>query len=71
LTNVGTRLGMCFSISGIGALIGSPVGGALLNLNTGHFAHAQVFCAVAMTVSCASFLLARVTKAGCALTIKA
>ncbi len=69
-TKVGTRLGMCFSISGIGALIGSPVGGALLNLNTGHFVHAQVFCAVAMTVSCVSFLLARVTKVGCALTIK-
>jgi len=71
LNKVGTRLGMSFSVAGLGVLIGSPVGGALLNLNTGHFVRAQVFCAVVLTVSCASLVLARVTKVGCAVFVKA
>jgi predicted MFS family arabinose efflux permease len=71
LNKVGTRLGMSFSIAGFGILIGSPVGGALLDLNRGHFVHTQVFCAIAMTVSCTSLVLARVTKFGYAVFIKA
>ena len=70
LNKVGTHLGMSFSIAGIGILIGSPVGGALLNLDTGHFIRAQVFCAVVITISCACLVLARVTKFGCAIMIK-
>jgi predicted MFS family arabinose efflux permease len=71
LENVGTRLGMSFSVAGFGILIGSPVGGALLNLDTGRFVRAQVFCAVVLTVSGASLVLARVTKVGCAVSVKA
>lgn len=70
LNKVGTRLGMSFSMAGIGILIGSPVGGALLDLDTGHFIRAQVFCAVVITISCACLVLARVTKSGCAIMIK-
>ncbi len=70
LNKVGTHLGMSFSIAGIGILIGSPVGGALLNLDTGHFIRTQVFCAVVITISCACLVLARVTKFGCAIMIK-
>jgi len=70
LNKVGTRLGMSFSMAGIGILIGSPVGGALLNLDTGHFIRAQLFCAVVITISCACIVLARVTKSGCAIMIK-
>jgi hypothetical protein len=29
-------------------LVGFPVGGALLNLNTGHYVHMQIFCGVVM-----------------------
>jgi predicted MFS family arabinose efflux permease len=68
---VGTRLGMCFSISGIGVLIGCPVGGALLNLEWGHFIRAQIFCAVVMIVSSAFLVLARVTNSGPNVIIKA
>lgn len=70
LSKAGTRLGMSFSMAGIGILIGSPVGGALLNLDTGHFIRAQVFCAVIITIGCACLVLARVTKSGCAVMIK-
>jgi predicted MFS family arabinose efflux permease len=71
LNKVGTRLGMSFSIAGFGILIGSPVGGALLDLNRGYFVRTQVFCAIAMAVSCTSLVLARVTKFGYAVFIKA
>jgi len=71
LDKVGTRLGMSFSISGIGLLIGSPVGGTLLNLDTGHFVRAQVFCAVVMMASSASLVLARLMHSSSTLLIKA
>ncbi|KAI0292944.1 MFS general substrate transporter [Multifurca ochricompacta] len=70
LRKVGTRLGMSFAVGGLGVLIGSPVGGALLNLKTGEFVHAQVFCAVAMMISCVSLAMARVAKSGFAIMIK-
>ena len=34
---ISARIGMSFGFSGIGALVGSPVEGALLNLQTGHY----------------------------------
>src|SRR6266849_4808771 len=52
LYKVGTRLGMSFSISGFGILVGTPVAGTLLSINKGHFLHAQIFCAASMMVSC-------------------
>jgi predicted MFS family arabinose efflux permease len=39
----GTRLGMGFAISSFGVLIGSPVGGALIEHNNGDYLYAQVF----------------------------
>ncbi|KAI0263581.1 MFS general substrate transporter [Gloeopeniophorella convolvens] len=76
LRTVGTRLGMSFAIAGFGLLIGSPVGGALLNLDTsdlnaGHYIHAQAFCAVILTVSGVMLLLARVARSGTAIMVKA
>lgn len=71
LSKVGTRLGMSFGICGIGVLIGSPVGGALLNLHTGHFFHAQLFGAVVMIISCGCLMLGRVAVSGSTIMIKA
>jgi predicted MFS family arabinose efflux permease len=71
LHKVGTRMGMSFSISGVGILVGTPVAGTLLNINTGHFLHAQVFCAVSMIVSCVCLGLARLAKTGVVVMIKA
>jgi MFS family permease len=47
---VGTRLGMCFIFGGLGILIGNPIAGALLNLQTGVFWKAQLFCAIMVAV---------------------
>jgi predicted MFS family arabinose efflux permease len=70
LHKVGTRLGMSFSISGFGILIGTPVAGTLLNLQTGDFVHAQVFCAASMIASWVCLVLARFAKTGPVVVIK-
>ena len=71
LHKVGTRLGMSFSISGFGILIGTPVAGTLLNIHTGDFVRAQVFCAVSMMISCLCLVLARFAKTGLVVMVKA
>jgi predicted MFS family arabinose efflux permease len=71
LHKVGTRLGMSFSISGFGILVGTPVAGTLLNIDTGHFLRAQIFCAASMMVSCVCLGLARLAKTGAVVIIKA
>lgn len=44
----GTRLGMMWGISSFGSLAGTPVAGALINLHTADFLHAQVFSGCVM-----------------------
>jgi MFS family permease len=70
LSKVGTRIGMSFSVSSLGVLVGSPVGGALLNLHTGHYVRMQVFCAVTLLFACAMLVVARVAKSGLVLMVK-
>lgn len=70
LSKIGTRLGMSFSIAGIGLLIGSPVAGTLLNLNTGHFIPAQVFCGATLMVAFVLLVLTRVVHSGPVIMIK-
>ncbi|KEF62170.1 uncharacterized protein A1O9_00142 [Exophiala aquamarina CBS 119918] len=45
---VGTRLGMSWMGSSIGSVIGAPIAGALANVSTGDFLHAQIFAGVIM-----------------------
>ncbi|KAJ5453063.1 Major facilitator superfamily domain general substrate transporter [Penicillium cf. griseofulvum] len=47
-TFLGTRLGMMWGISSFGSLAGTPIAGALVNLETGEFWHAQVFAGCMM-----------------------
>ena len=45
---IGTRLGMSWMSSGIGVLVGTPIAGALVDVNAVHYVHAQVFGGVVM-----------------------
>ncbi|KAJ6072818.1 hypothetical protein N7467_010903 [Penicillium canescens] len=47
-TFLGTRLGMMWGISSFGALAGTPIAGALVNLDTAYFLRAQVFAGCMM-----------------------
>jgi MFS family permease len=60
---VGTRMGMVFSVCGLGLLIGNPVGGAILGAGD-NFLGLQLFCACTIVASAAILYPARVAKAG-------
>jgi MFS family permease len=60
---VGTRMGMVFSVCGLGLLIGSPVAGAILGPGN-DFLGLQLFCACTIVVSAAILYPTRVAKAG-------
>ncbi|KAI0032784.1 major facilitator superfamily domain-containing protein [Vararia minispora EC-137] len=71
LTRVGTRMGMAFTFMGVGLLVGNPIAGALINLETGNFLRAQIFCGVLVLASGLVLAAARVAKVGWALRAKA
>jgi MFS family permease len=50
----GTRLGMCFALTSISLLVGTPIGGAILN-STGSYLGVQMFCGSCLA-SCAMIL---------------
>jgi MFS family permease len=60
---VGTRMGMVFSVCGLGLLIGNPVGGAILGAGDS-FLGLQLFCACTIVASAAILYPARVAKVG-------
>ncbi|WFD32977.1 hypothetical protein MSPP1_004034 [Malassezia sp. CBS 17886] len=61
---IGTRVGMCFMMGGIGMLIGNPIAGALLDAKSGTYWKAQVFCGACLAGSTAAFALSRATMKG-------
>ncbi|WFD00411.1 hypothetical protein MYAM1_003160 [Malassezia yamatoensis] len=62
--HVGSRIGTCFLGGGIGILVGSPIAGALVNLEEKSFWKAQVFCGVFVSAAVVCLVLARVAKTG-------
>ncbi|KAI0314322.1 MFS general substrate transporter [Amylostereum chailletii] len=71
LKSVGTRMGMSFAWAGVGLLIGNPIAGSILNLETGEFWRAQVFCGIVVLAGAGAMTWARVAKVGWSLTAKA
>jgi MFS family permease len=67
---LGTRMGMIFTFSGLGLLIGSPVAGSILGSGE-NFLGLQVFCASVVVVSALLLFVARVTKAGLKWNVRA
>ncbi|WFC93384.1 hypothetical protein MBRA1_000004 [Malassezia brasiliensis] len=59
LHEVGARVGMTFLFAGLGMLIGSPIAGSLVDLDTGSFWKAQLCCAMLLVGSASSFVCAR------------
>ena len=63
LEKIGARMGMVFSIGGLGVLIGNPVAGAILGDGT-RFLGLQVFCAACVTAAAFFAAATRVAKVG-------
>ena len=70
LDSIGARMGMVFSIGGLGILIGNPVAGAILSSPSG-FLGLQVFGAACVTAAAVFAAATRVAKVGWKLRVKA
>jgi MFS family permease len=64
LSKSGTRLGMGFSIIGCSALIGGPIGGALVHAGHDKYVYAQVWAALMAMIGTSLIIAARITKHG-------
>jgi predicted MFS family arabinose efflux permease len=62
LQKQGTRMGMSFAVLSFGALIGTPVAGALISSSNGSYVGAQVFAGTCLSAGAAFFLAAREVK---------
>lgn len=61
--DLGTRLGMVFAITSIGLLIGTPIGGAILN-DTNQYLGVQLFTACCLIASATLFASVRLVRSG-------
>lgn len=68
IREIGTRTGIAFFSSALGALTGSPIGGAIVSAQGGRFLGLQLFCGIVMTMSMVCFIASRTIQVG--LTLK-
>jgi MFS family permease len=64
LKQIGTRNGTNWFMYGIGALIGTPVAGALIQQDRGGYLYMQIFSGVAMLTSTSLFVFSRTVQVG-------
>ncbi|EAW08219.1 MCT family MFS transporter [Aspergillus clavatus NRRL 1] len=70
IRDLGTRLGMIFSMTSIGLLIGTPIGGAILS-DTHQYLGVQLFTACCLVTSAAIFAALRFSRTGFRLLVRA
>lgn len=70
IRDLGTRLGMMFATTSIGLLIGTPIGGAILN-NTNTYLGVQLFAACCLITSASIFAALRYSRTGPRLLVRA
>ncbi|KAI1653476.1 riboflavin transporter MCH5 [Daldinia decipiens] len=68
IREIGIRTGMAFFAAAVGALIGSPIGGAIVSANGGKYLGLQLFCGIVMTISMLWFIAARTLQVGLKIT---
>jgi len=64
IKEIGIRTGTVFAAGSIGALTGSPIGGALITRDNGGFLYLQLFGGIVCLIGCAFFLAARINVGG-------
>lgn len=64
LSKAGIRLGMAFSTISFAALVGGPIGGAILQADGGNYAGSIVWAGITTTIGVCFVLAARVVKYG-------
>jgi MFS family permease len=64
LSKTGTRLGMAFSVISLAALVGGPIGGALLQADDGKYEGSILWAALNTAIGACFIIAARVYKYG-------
>jgi MFS family permease len=64
LKKTGVRMGMVLSVVAVAALIGSPIAGALVQLDDGGYLYAQMFMGSAIIAGTLTLIAARIVKVG-------
>lgn len=70
LSQIGTRIGAVFACQSVGALIGSPIGGAIVSAQGGDYIGLQLFCGCCFLVGAGILIVARFVLAGVSLKKK-
>jgi MFS family permease len=70
MSKAGTRLGMAFSVIGFAALVGGPIGGALIGVEGGNYRAATIWAALSTFCGAICIASARVWKHGFVLRVK-
>lgn len=69
IREIGVRTGTMFACISIGALTGSPIGGALVTKDHGNYLYLQIFCGVVMAAGALLFTASRHVQCGWALKV--
>lgn len=69
-SKMGTRLGMAFSLMGLAALTGPPLGGALLSTDGGGYMPAQVWVGTSTLIGNLLIIAARIYRYGWTVKVK-
>ncbi|GKT45463.1 MFS transporter asaE [Colletotrichum spaethianum] len=64
MSKLGVRIGMVFTIVSFACLVGSPIGGGLVDVNGGVYTYAQIFAGASMLVGGLLVALAKVKQVG-------
>ena len=70
LSKIGVRTGTLFAVISVAALIGSPIGGALILKDRGSYKGLQIFCGCVQSAAVAVFIAARSAQVGLKLKVK-
>ena len=70
LSMLGVRMGMVFSVVAFAALTGSPIAGAIIQDNGGHYLGAQLWAATSMALGAVALVISRVAQTGFVLRVK-
>lgn len=64
IRQIGIRTGSMFAIVSIAALVGTPIGGALVSDEDGNYLHLQIFCGIMMLAGSFVFVASRLALVG-------
>ena len=70
IRQIGVRMGSMFAIISVAALVGNPIGGALVTQEHGGFTHLQIFTGIVMVGGSCTFVAARTSLVGFKLAVK-